>query len=161
MPLDELNMASEVGSFFFQWGCSPLLPISWGYHCFIAINLKSLGHLVDQDFTNESCCPVRWQDGGWLRGLITGEGFTAADVAVSEWLPNNAYLLPLAVDQRELQVIVLYGFIRPEQGKDNTLMAFLWFTAGGVLIAWGHVDSSSSITTLPRWTQDYVDKKLA
>lgn len=42
--------------------------------------------------------------------------------------PPPSYLLPFAVDQGELQVIVLDGFIRPAQRREDTLMAFLVYS---------------------------------
>lgn len=41
---------------------------------------------------------------------------------------STSYLLPFAVDQGELQVIVLDGFIRPAQQREDTLMAFLVYS---------------------------------
>lgn len=49
--------------------------------------------------------------------------------SVSKWPPSTSYLLPFAVDQGKLQVIVLNGFIRPAQRREDTLMGF-WFMAG-------------------------------
>lgn len=42
--------------------------------------------------------------------------------SVSMRLPSTSYLLPFAVDQGKLKVIVLDGFICPVQRREDTLM---------------------------------------
>ena len=72
----------------------------------------------------------RWLTNGALWALITGEALKATGCkSVSARLPSTSYLLPFAVDQGKLQVIILYGFICPAQRGEDTSMGF-FFMAG-------------------------------
>lgn len=50
----------------------------------------------------------------------------AVGVTVSERPENISYLLPFAVDQGKLKVVIFDGFIRPAKRREDILMGF-WF----------------------------------